>query len=400
MRAFARVFAGRSCFAGSGFGAACFAFALLLSSCATTPAPSASGGLFHDELFAPQAEPIDPQAVFAASPQMLEFIAGDVAREQKARGRQRGLFEALYRNGEPWLDYDASVTRTASEAFAARSGNCLSLVLMTAAFAKQLGLSVRYQSVYTKEAWSRGEGLDYLNGHVNVTLVAPYLPERGGLTGPGGLQIDFVPIEETELSRLRVLEENTIVAMYMNNRAVESLAQGEFDRAYWWAKAAIAQDPAFLGATNTLAVIYKARGRLAESESTLRSLLALEPDNIVALDNLVRVLDAEGRAGESAAIAARLKSLRPIPPFHYYDLGLEALKAGDFPRAKEMFLREMRRDARYDRFHASLALADYGLGDLRSAQAQMAIAVENSTTGADRAAYARMLARLRAGEHP
>jgi Tfp pilus assembly protein PilF len=401
MRTLARVFAGRSCFDGSGFGAVCFALVLgLLSSCATTPPATDSASLFEDAAFAPQSESIDPQAVFALSPQMLEFIATDVAAEQKASGRQRGLFDALYRNGEPWLDYDATYTRNSSEAFAARSGNCLSLVLMTAAFAKQMGLSVRYQQVYTRESWSRRENLKYLNGHVNVTLVAPNVPERGGMTGPGGLRIDFIPIDESDTQHLRVLEEKTIVAMYMNNRAVELLAQGELDRAYWWAKAAIAQDRDYLGATNTLAIVYKARGLLPEAERVLRALLALEPDNIVALDNLVLVLAAEGRDAESKAVAARLKSLRPVPPFHYYDLGLEALEARDFSRAKELFLREMRRDAGYDRFHASLALADYGLGDLHGAQVQMALAVEQSTTAAERAAYARMLAHLRAGEHP
>jgi Tfp pilus assembly protein PilF len=376
------------------------AIAMLLAACATTPVATPSASLFEDQLFAPPSERIDAQDVFAPSPQMLGFIATAVAEEQRVRGRQQGLVDALYRDGQPWLDYDASFTRTASEAFAARSGNCLSLVLMTAAFAKQLGLAVRYQSVYTQETWSRGAGLDYLNGHVNLILVAPYLPERGGPVGPGGLQIDFIPVDKPELQRVRVLEEKSIVAMYMNNRAVELLAQREFDRAYWWAKAAIAQDPAFLGASNTLAVVYKARGHLPESERVLRWLLALEPNNIVALDNLVRVLEAEGRAADAAPLAARLKALRPIPPFHFYDLGMDALAAGDYPRAKEMFLREMRRDARYDRFHASLALADYGLGDLADAQAQMAIAVQNSTTGADRQSYARMLARLRAGQHP
>ena len=48
-----------------------------------------------------------------------------------------------------------------------------------------------------------------------------------------------------------------------------------------------------------------------------------------------------------------------------------------------MFLKEMRRDANYDKFHASLALAYYGLGDLANAQAQMAIAHAASTTAAD-----------------
>jgi Tfp pilus assembly protein PilF len=369
-------------------------FALGLAACASVPRTAPDAGLFEDAQFAPQAERISAEDVFAASPQMLEYIRTRIAPEQRSKGRQQGLFDALYLKGGLHLDYDASITRNAAEAFAARQGNCLSLVVMTAAFARQLQLPVRFQSVYTREAWSRGEGLDYLNGHVNIVLTPAGTRDRGELL------IEFMAVPEQESQRIRVLRESSVVAMYMNNRAVELLARGELDRAYWWAKAAIAQDGSFLGATNTLAVIYKARGRLAESERALRWLLAIEPDNIVALDNLVRVLEAAQRPQEASALARRLQQLRPIAPFHYYDLGMEALKQQDFAQARDLFLKEMRRDAAYDRFHAALALAYYGLGDLPRAQEQMALALDYSTTSAEREMYAEKLARLRAGEHP
>ena len=57
------------------------------------------------------------------------------------------LLEALYTQGELRLEYDARRTRTAAEAFDARMGNCLSLVIMTAAFATEMQLQVRFQDV-------------------------------------------------------------------------------------------------------------------------------------------------------------------------------------------------------------------------------------------------------------
>ena len=45
-------------------------------------------------------------------------------------------------------------------------------------------------------------------------------------------------------------------------------------------------------------------------------------------------------------------------------------------------------------------VAFYGLGKLDKAQAEMAIAIDNSTTAADRAMYSHMLDKLRAGQHP
>ena len=367
---------------------------MLLAGCATAPAAHGNGVVFDDADFAPQADTIDPAAVFALSPQMLAYIDPHITPEQKSKGRQRGLLFGLFATEQPFLAYEASVTRTAAEAFDARSGNCLSLVLMTGAFAKQLGLGVRYQWIHTWKAWSRDSELEYLNTHVNLVLTPPNDPHGDGVL------VDFMPPEPNTIQHIYVVDETRIVAMYMNNRAVELLAKGEVDRAYWWAKAAVQHDASFFDAVNTLAVVYKARGRLEADEHALRWVLAQEPDNLVALVNLALALDAQGRKAEADAVNEHVRDLMPVPPFHYYDLGQAALQKGQFQQAKELFQKEMRRDAHYDKFHASLALAHYGLGELNKAQAQMAIALENSTTTADRAMYTRMLAHLRAGEHP
>jgi transglutaminase-like putative cysteine protease len=52
------------------------------------------------------------------------------------------------------LEYDAEETLNASEAFDRKSGNCLSLVLMTAAMARELGLDVRFQNVRMDDSWT------------------------------------------------------------------------------------------------------------------------------------------------------------------------------------------------------------------------------------------------------
>jgi Tfp pilus assembly protein PilF len=379
----------------SALAAACLACALaLLAACASTPRHESGGLVFDDAAFAPPSETIDAAAVFALSPQMLAYIDPHITAAQKSKGRQRGLLFGLFAADEPFLAYEASMTRTAAEAFEARSGNCLSLVLMTGAFARKLGLGVRYQWIQSWKHWSRDGELEYLSTHVNLVLLPPNNPHGDGVP------VDFMPPDPNTIQHVYVIDETRIVAMYMNNRAVELLASGEVDRAYWWAKAAIGHDSGYYDAVNTLAIVYRARGRLQADEQTLRWLLAREPDNIVALQNLASVLRAQGRTTEASEVARRVRELMPVPPFHYYDLGLAALQQGNYRAAKDLFQKELRRDGRYDKFHASLALAHYGLGELGKAKAQMAIALENSSTSADRETYTRMLARLRAGEHP
>ena len=59
------------------------------------------------------------------------------------------------------------------------------------------------------------------------------------------MTIDFVPPTGMSAMRTRDIEESTVVAMYMNNRAAEALAKGRLDDAYAWARMAIVQDPEF-----------------------------------------------------------------------------------------------------------------------------------------------------------
>src|SRR5438045_2730471 len=119
--------------------------AFFLAACATAPAPQQPDQLFANALFKPASVPVNAADVFAISPEMRTYLDHDIARLVRSGGRQQALVHALYDRGELKLDYDAATTRNASEAFAARSGNCLSLVIMTAALAKEMGLTVRYQ---------------------------------------------------------------------------------------------------------------------------------------------------------------------------------------------------------------------------------------------------------------
>ena len=368
--------------------------ALLLAACAGAPSQVATperSTVFNDALFKPPSQRISASDVFALSPEMLEYLRSDISRVVRTKGSQHGLFDALYDKGLLKLEYDAAMTRNASQAFAARAGNCLSLVIMTAAFAKEMGMSVRYQNVFVDETWSRNGDFYLSIGHVNLSLghrLIEYGPTESALT------IDFLPPANIKGLRAWVIDESTIVAMYMNNRAVEALTVGNIDDAYWYAREAVLQDRRFLTAFNTLGVVYQRHGNLPQAQVAFEYVLEREPGNTRSMSNLAAVLFASGQTVAAEALTRKLAQIEPNPPFAYFKRGLAAMEKGDYKLAQQMFSKEVDRAAYYHEFQFWLALAYLGLGDTENARAHLAIAEENSTTRDDRDLYAAKLAHL------
>ena len=351
--------------------------------------------LFADALFAPPAQRIDATEVFALNDEMKRYLQREIVERLPRREWRQGLFDALYQRGGLKLEYDSATTRNALQTFRARRGNCLSLVIMTGALARELGLSVHFRSVVVDEAWSRRGDLQILSGHVNLGLGEATPFKRRRWSQIDRMTIDFLPPEEIKKLNWRELDERTIVAMYMNNRAAESLEKGSVDDAYWWVREAINQDPGFLAALNTLGVVYLRHGNPKLAVEAFRSVLKRDRDQVLAMANLAAVLGKRGENAEAARLNARLRELQPQTPFVFLDQGIQAMRRGDFRAARELFQREAERDADSPEVRFWLAMAAVGLGEIEPASQHLEHAVEHSTTLADRRRYTAKLERLR-----
>ena len=367
------------------------------------PSPAPAAPLFHDEWFAPADEAVPTaQDLFRMSPEMLAYAGRELGRMRASRDvvqdPRRDLINALYSSQRMQLQYDASTTRDAAQAFAARAGNCLSLVVMTAAFAKHLELPVAYQAVDAPEFYSRNGSLTMASGHVNLVLAPP------GQRGPAAktisralaaLTVDFLPQDEIRGQRTAMLPEATIVAMFLNNRAVELLAAGRTDAAYAHARAALLQDPGFVASANTLGVIYGQVDRTGAAEAAFAHVLASEPDNLSALSNQSRLLARLGRPAEATLLSQRLARLQPMAPFQQFHEGREAMLHRDYQRARDLFVRELRLQPYQDEVHFWAAQAYWQLGDRNRAARHLAQAAEYSNTRSEHERYAAKLAHLR-----
>jgi Flp pilus assembly protein TadD len=371
--------------AGSAFLAAC---------ASPSHAPPPHDDLFQDQLFARTTVDVSAEQVFALSDAMRDYVRTEIHSQFRTNGTQLSLIDALLRKGQLKLDYDATITRNAAEAFDARAGNCLSLVIMTAAFAKELGLQVRYQSAVREESWSRSGSLLLRTGHVNVTLGPPMQQRADPLSR--SYTIDFLPPEDASKVRTREVTEQTIVAMFMNNRAVEALLRGRVDEAYAWAREAVRQSPGFASAVNTLGIVYVRHGDLGPAELAFRRVLQLDPVHTRAMSNLAEVYLRQDRQAEAAELLRTLASIDPEPPYHYFSQGMAALKRNDLSTAREMFAREVARASYSPEFHYWLGVTYSRLGNPEQASKHLNLALKNGATNGLGDQYPSTLSLLKA----
>ncbi|MES2991804.1 MAG: hypothetical protein V4844_10305 [Pseudomonadota bacterium] len=367
-----------------------------IAGCASAPPLPPVADLFRDDLFQAASVPVRSDDAMAVSPAMREYIANRIAVTSRFSDPRRQLIDVLYRKDELQLEYDATHTRTAAQAFEARSGNCLALVMMTAALAKEMGLKVRYQAVLGDDAWDRSGDLYIAVGHVNLTL-GDRVPQAGfGFMENDPMTIDFVPARTAAALRTRVIPEHTVVAMFLNNRAVESLATGRVHDAYWWTREALRTDPEFLSAYITLGVVYRNLRHPALADLALQRVLQREPANTKALTNRALVLDDLGRAAEAGALRQQLARLDPHPPFSYFNEGMAALRQNRPEAARALFAKEVDRAPYQHEFQFWLAMAYLELRDPQRASHHLKRAMEVSTTRKDHDLYAGKLDRLKA----
>ena len=367
----------------------------LLAGCVGGPslAPAAPT-MFDDAHFAPAKEPIDPEDVFRMTPEMKTYLAESIVPLARTAGSRQAITTSLYDRSKLQLEYDSSTTRTAAQAFEARQGNCLSLVIMTGAFANAMGLKVTYQQVATEEMWSRSGGMYFMSGHVNLLLERRYADTIGKFDRKDLYTIDFMPGENSEL-HTHAISQDTVLAMYMNNRAAEAMVHGDLDDAYWRVRQAVKLDPQFLSAYNTLGVIYLRHGDAAHAEQILHYALGGSPDNPRILANYAEALRELGRTTEAQAVQARLAVVEPTPPFYWFVQGQVALHKGDYAKARELFLKEIARAPDYHEFHYALAVADFGLDRLDEARSEMALAMDDAVKRTDHDLYAAKLDKLK-----
>ena len=268
--------------------------------------------------------------------------------------------------------------------------------MMTAALAQEMGLEVHYQVVLGEESWSRSSDMYFVAGHVNLTLERRPVGNTVGYEADAILLIDFLPGEDLTGQRTLQIGEATILAMYLNNRAAESMSQRRARSSLLVGPRRHPARPLVRGRLQYPGHHPATPRRHRTGAAHARPRTRTRATNTVLLSNLAQALEASGTRRPSAAAAAPPAGAAAAAAFPLFQPG--PARHGDrrLPEAARLFKREIARDPYYHEFHFWLAQAYARLGQLAQADKQLELAMDNSTTRSDHGLYAAKLQRLRA----
>ena len=358
----------------------------LVLGCASAPWSRDSVGITRDELLAgaplgvaqDSAALVDQEEVLAVSGEMQDFLDAHVASAAGRALRLRQLARVILDEGTFGLEYDET-TRTASETFQARQGNCMSFSNMFVAMARQVGLDVHYQEVETPPDWSLRNDTFVLNRHVNVLV---------DLGMEGEHLVDFNLADfRTSYDRRRIPDSRALAHHY-NNLAVERMQAGDTASALSYFRRATDNDPRFSPAWTNLGTLYLRKGHPAHAEAAYLEALRAGGVDFVAMSNLARLYGRQGDQKRAESYGKKVDYHRKRNPYYRLHLARQAFQAEDYDTAIGHLSYAIRKKKSEDQLYFLLGLSYMKKGDEKAARRWLSKAEEVAATDAIKRRYA------------
>lgn len=367
--------------------------AIVLAACAS--APSTQDPVpWLDAQFAwdPALVTVGPQELFRLDPQLARRLDEPSVRQVPVGLKLKRVIDTIFDKDRKGFAYRAGHSTVAAETWRNRSGDCLSLTVLTYSVARTLGMSPVMQEVRTPAVFGREGSFDVVNQHVNVMF--PHI--RGDLMAESQdheVVIDFEP-DYAAPRRGIPLDEAGIVARYYNNVAVENMAAGDYPAAYAYFKAAVRAEPSYSSPYGNLAVLYRRTGHDEEAEKLLHYAVGLGGNNDVALHELHRFLTDHGRLREAGEVERKLQAREAADPYHWIGLALDHLEKNETARAIDELQQANDIAPTFAEVHRYLAIAYARSGEYGKAREEIALLENLGGTASKIALLRRKLDRL------
>lgn len=283
--------------------------------------------------------------------------------------------------GRLGLRYALFPTRSASETYASREGNCLSFVNLFVGVARERGLNPFYVEVTDYQKWSHRQGMVVSQGHIVA-----------GMYVSGELKTyDFLPYRAKGYKSFKPITDLTATAHYYNNLGGEALMEGDFERAGKYLPLATQIDPAFVKAWNNFGVYLSRSKQPGRALEVFRKALALEPQSSIPMINMASVYQDLGQAEEASRLLSQVEEIETTNPYFFVYQSDLALSRGEPRKALDYLARALRQDTENPEVHVALVKAYLALGEMEKARHHLKRALTLDATNEEARKLARMM---------
>jgi tetratricopeptide (TPR) repeat protein len=316
--------------------------------------------------------------IFALSPEARTFVITTLNGVREPTVRIERLVDAIFDRSDFNMIYDNSANTIASDTFANRSANCLSLSIMTYALAKEAGIDVRFREIEIPEYWTRKDGFSLINGHINLRLHSELQADKIYFDNRS-MVVDFDPFSPKKYFPARGVDKDRVLAMFYNNKGADALVKASYKESYAYFREALLVDPQFQDAWANMGILYRMTGHYDWAENTYTEALRLNQDNLTIWENLAVLHKFMGRDEEAREIEERVDFKRQRNPYYHFIQGEQEFEAQEYSQALAHYRKAIHLDSSHHEFYFGMAKVHAALGNKASAMSWLKKAKRRSS---------------------
>jgi tetratricopeptide (TPR) repeat protein len=325
-------------------------------------------------------EPAVQLDILAITPDIRSTLDREISRDWGSRLRLKKLRELLFSEDQLNIQYEAGNTRTASETFEARAGNCLSMTSLFIAAARYIGLEAKYQIVEVDPTWD----------HNGTTMIRyQHIVATGQVAGGGIYVIDFLPEFIIGDMHAYVISDLKASSLYFNNLGAEGIVDGRIDEAIFNLQQALKIRGEFSDAWNNMGAAMRRSGEYGLAEFSYLRAISQDYNNYSALSNLAQFYRFRHRPEEAATFLKRVERYRAQNPYYHYYQAKVAFQNGRYIEAESLLKSSIRLKRDEPDFYIALSKSYEKMGNTSESLAMLSLA-EKYREGTLRAPERRM----------
>lgn len=267
-------------------------------------------------------------------------------------------------------------TYTAQESFENKAGNCLSLAILSVAYAKLVDVEVKFDLVSSSPVYLQEQNVDLVSNHVRTKLLAQKPKDGNYYIGRDGAIIDYFPVRNSRIENS--INEEHFISLYYQNLAAEELKKENYEKAINIAKAGFLISPNNLHLANIIAVSFVKQHQYSKGEDIYDLALAVDPDDLQLLSNSLILANKVGNKRKADQLSVKIDNSKDPSPFRWLEMGNLAFEQQDIEKALRYFKRARKIAPYLSQAHQGVGKSLYLLGDLDGAEKSFQLALQNT----------------------